>query len=430
MQINKLVLENFRCFEHLELDLHPRINVFVGVNGSGKTAILEAIKYVVIGALGQIKRAVPKMTEKEGYAFLEKKDPRIERFGLGEFTQSNTVKITGNMELGHEKFHFSREMTLANVKYARKNDYEEGANVYRHINDSLQENEEVELPLFAYHSTGRLFQEDKPTKTDLNGARINGYLNAQTAKSSQHFFKIWFDKRERGKERYKKWNIEFDFSSFEKAKEMICAFIPNCKAIEYDDLKFNEIILIFDNGDIIPYSMLSDGLRNLLGLVSDLAWRAATLNPWMGDRINELHGVVLIDEVDLHLHPSWQRMVVPRLLAAFPNVQFFITTHSPQVLSSISEENLFIIKDFNIQTGQFFTEGRDSNAILQDVFDLSKRPQEEQSMLNQFYQFLEIKQQQQALEILEKLEKKWGSLDPEIVRANLYYQDLLDEIHS
>jgi predicted ATP-binding protein involved in virulence len=176
--------------------------------------------------------------------------------------------------------------------------------------------------------------------------------------------------------------------------------------------------------------MLSDGLRNLLGLVSDLAWRAATLNPWMGDRINELHGVVLIDEVDLHLHPSWQRMVVPRLLAAFPNVQFFITTHSPQVLSSISEENLFIIKDFNIQTGQFFTEGRDSNAILQDVFDLSKRPQEEQSMLNQFYQFLEIKQQQQALEILEKLEKKWGSLDPEIVRANLYYQDLLDEIHS
>jgi hypothetical protein len=67
---------------------------------------------------------------------------------------------------------------------------------------------------------------------------------------------------------------------------------------------------------------------------------------------------------------------------------------------------------------------------LQDVFDLSKRPQEEQSILNQFYQFLEIKQQQQALEILEKLEKKWGSLDPEIVRANLYYQDLLDEIHS
>jgi DNA repair exonuclease SbcCD ATPase subunit len=65
-------------------------------------------------------------------------------------------------------------------------------------------------------------------------------LNAQTAKSSQHFFKIWFDKRERGKERYKRLDIEFDFSSFEKVKKMICTFIPNCKAIEYDDLKFNE----------------------------------------------------------------------------------------------------------------------------------------------------------------------------------------------
>jgi predicted ATP-binding protein involved in virulence len=354
MQINKLVLENFRCFEHLELDLHPRINAFVGVNGSGKTAILEDIKYAVVGALGQIKRAVPKMTEKEGYALLEKKDPRIERFGLGEFTQSNTVKIAGNMELGNEKFHFSREMTLANVKYSRKNDYEEGVNVFRHINDSLQENANVELPLFAYHSTDRLFQEDKSTETDLNGARINGYLNAQTTKSSQHFFKIWFDKRERGKERYKRLDIEFDFSSFEKVKKMICAFIPDCKAIEYDDLKVNEIILVFDNGDIIPYSMLSDGLRNLLNLVSDLAWRAATLNPWMGDRINELHGVVLIDEVDLHLHPSWQRMVVPRLLAAFPNVQFFITTHSPMVLASLKPfiedalPNIFILKDSHI----------------------------------------------------------------------------------
>ena len=354
MQINKLVLDNFRCFEHLELDLHPRINAFVGVNGSGKTAILEAIKYAVIGALGQIKGAVPKMSEEEGSALNEKKDPRIERFNLGEFSQSHSVIIAGNMEFGQNKFNFSRTLTFVNVKYSRGNNYDEIKVLFNYINNSLQKNANVELPLFAYHSTGRLFQEDKPTKTDLNGARINGYLNAQTAKSSQHFFKIWFDKRERGKERYKRLDIEFDFSSFEKVKKMICAFIPNCKAIEYDDLKFNEIILVFDNGDIIPYSMLSDGLRNLLGLVSDLAWRAATLNPWMGDRINELHGVVLIDEVDLHLHPSWQRMVVPRLLAAFPNVQFFITTHSPMVLASLEPfiedalPNIFILKDNQI----------------------------------------------------------------------------------
>jgi predicted ATP-binding protein involved in virulence len=347
MRIDTLTIKHFRCFEDLEIKVHPHLNVFVGVNGSGKTAILDAVKYAVIGALGGIKGSIEKKTEKSGCALREKKDPQTKRFEMGEWTKSDYTEISGKMQLHDQGFDFLRSLSLVNVKYSRLNKYPD----FSYVNKEIQKNAPIELPLFAYHSTARLFQDDKDTTTELNGSRLKGYFNAQSAKSSQYFFKSWFHKRERGQTQYQKLNIEFDFSSFESAKKIICQFIPGCKLITYDELRFDEIVLIFDNGNVVPYSLLSDGLRNLLALVSDLCWRAATLNPWMKDKINEVHGIVLIDEVDLHLHPSWQRMVIPQLLMLFPNIQFFITTHSPLVLASLEPyiadpaPNVFILNE-------------------------------------------------------------------------------------
>ncbi len=426
MRIEELHISNFRCFEHLDLNFHPHLNVFIGVNGSGKTAILDAVKYAALGALGKIKGAVESRTVLSGFKLNEKKDLRIQRFERGEFFVSEYVSISGKMEFLDRRFNFNRLMEIATSRYSRGDDYPD----FSWVSKNLEKNETLELPIFAYHSTGRLFQDDKATKKELNGARLKGYLNAHSVKSSQKVFNDWFSKRTLSQLQYQSAGINFDFSPFEATKRIICKLIPDCKIITYDFLKFKEIVLVFENGNIVPYSMLSDGVRNLMVLVSDLCWRAATLNPWMGGGFNKVHGIVLIDEVDLHLHPSWQRIVVPRLLEAFPNVQFFLTTHSPQVASSIKKEHLFLIHDNNIENGKNYSEGRDSNSILADIFGVQKRPEIEQKKLDKFYILLEKKEKEKAQEILEYLESIWGALDSEIMRANLYFQDLLDEIHS
>jgi len=94
----------------------------------------------------------------------------------------------------------------------------------------------------------------------------------------------------------------------------------------------------------LPVDILSDGIRNIIGLVADIAHRMARLNPQLEEKAaTETPGIVLIDEVDMHLHPEWQQVVIQSLKLAFPLIQFIVTTHSPQVLSTVRKENIRIL---------------------------------------------------------------------------------------
>jgi predicted ATP-binding protein involved in virulence len=185
---------------------------------------------------------------------------------------------------------------------------------------------------------------------------------------------------------------------------------------------------LFNNGQIAPYSMLSDGVRNLVAMISDLTMRCAVLNPWLSERVNDTRGVVLIDEVDLHLHPSWQRQVIPSLLEIFQNVQFFITTHSPQVISTVQRESVFILSNNEIKPVDQFTQGRDSNSVLVDIFDVLPRPAEAAHQLASFYGAIEKQDVETAEKMLHYLEEKWGDLDTDMVRARMFYEDLLNDL--
>lgn len=103
------------------------------------------------------------------------------------------------------------------------------------------------------------------------------------------------------------------------------------------------------DGQLLTVNQLSDGEKCLIAMVSDLARRMAIANP-TGDPLQG-EGIILIDEIDLHLHPKWQRMIVPKLLEVFPNCQFIISTHSPHVLTHIQPENIFLLRwvDGNIK---------------------------------------------------------------------------------
>ena len=124
----------------------------------------------------------------------------------------------------------------------------------------------------------------------------------------------------------------------EAVRACIVAMIP-AATMAFWDLEWDELTIDVTIGGYsqrLPFHLLSDGYRNVVGMVADIAYRMATLNPHLLERvIGETPGIVLVDEIDLHLHPNWQRQVVGHLLQAFPQVQFVATTHSPFIIQSL-----------------------------------------------------------------------------------------------
>jgi predicted ATP-binding protein involved in virulence len=154
----------------------------------------------------------------------------------------------------------------------------------------------------------------------------------------------------------------------------------------------------------------------LLALVADLARRLALANPY---RENPLlgNGVVLIDEMDLHLHPRRQRDVIPQLQETFPNCQFIVTTHSPLILSNLRRENVIILEDFKTIKKTPHTFGRDNNSILYELMGVTQRSAEMQERLNKCYELIDNDQLEEAEACFKKLSEDLGPNDPDIVRG-------------
>lgn len=159
---------------------------------------------------------------------------------------------------------------------------------------------------------------------------------------------------------------------------------------------------------------LSDGERRLILLVGDVARRMAILNPHLDDPTAG-PGILLADEIDLHLHPGWQRRVMPALRAAFPGLQLIVTTHSPQVLASVPSESVFLIKEFQFLPGHPKTFGRDTNTLLETVFEVPERPEDVVKELRELYEALED-QPKKARRLYNKLRARLEEDDPELAR--------------
>jgi predicted ATP-binding protein involved in virulence len=169
----------------------------------------------------------------------------------------------------------------------------------------------------------------------------------------------------------------------------------------------------------IAVNLLSDGEKSLLAMVGHLSRKLAEYNP---DLINPLEAsaLVLIDEIELHLHPAWQRMIIPRLTQTFPNCQFIVTTHSPQVLSHVHPDCIHILDydgDKVVVKRPDSSYGLDSNRILEDILGVSKRPQEIQDRMSELFRNINNNDLESAKEIIRELGGKIGMSEPELVKA-------------
>jgi predicted ATP-binding protein involved in virulence len=346
MRIDKIHIQNFRGIEDLEINLHKQFNLLIGENGSGKTAILEALTV----AIGSFFSGLP------GVQSRHIRDADIRYFktpeGSHEYTATTKVEVINAFINGQQ------------IGWYKERNGEYGSNIMgnrspirmlsEELNKSIKDSKRttpIDLPVLAYYSTARLWkegrenkkEEDKETIVRNLPSRYRGYKDALEIKSTFKIMLDWFKSKFQDKAANDKSTFQLDC-----VKEVIINNIPGAKNVKwvFDKDQIQTLYIVFENEQETPFHFLSDGYRNLLAIFADLAYRCVTLNPHFGKEANlKSEGVVLIDELDLHLHPAWQKNIVNQLKDTFPKIQFVATTHSPFIIQETNEGELFKLQN-------------------------------------------------------------------------------------
>lgn len=418
MILEELHLENYRGFEDCTVQFDEKMNVFVGANGMGKTAVLDAAA-VALGAFTQ------KLDHADGRSIIHS-DARVVSYQLGDSFDSQPqypVLVSARARLFGETISWHRELRGHKGRMANAGSKE----IFKRATwaqDAIRSgSKDLILPTIVYYGTGRLWQVERSSANIGNmhpSSRTLGYKDCLSARPSSRLMNEWFIKMD-----YRSRRGEAPVA-YTAVKQAICRclssgienadfdVLPNLETGELD------VAMCVKNGECVtlPARSLSDGYKNVLGIVADIAYRMATLNPMLGkDVLEDTPGVVLIDEVDLHLHPLWQARILGDLKSTFPKVQFIVTTHAPTVIASVRKEHIRIIEREGIRLSASETYGRRPGDIMQQVMGANDRPEEVRGLFDSFYKALDLGDYEHAEGFLEKIENQIGDVDPDLTAA-------------
>lgn len=419
MRIDQLDLANFRGFEALHLDLHPEFNVIVGINGAGKSSVLDALAVALggwlVGFPGVAKRNI---LREEGRLV------RREVGGVVGLEWAGAAVVAAEGVWYTHPIQWTRELrspegrTTTGGLGAMKALSEEAQ---RHVSKGTG----IELPVIAYYGTGRLWIQKREGEQRASGlaSRLQGYDACLEPASDAKLLARWM-----------RWREEIRLQQIARGTPPTAAEDPHLEAVQaaarsciegarlvYYDFAHDEIRVDLEDGRTLPFTDLSDGYRNLIAVAADIAWRAVRLNPQFGREAPErVAGVVLIDEVDLHLHPAWQRRVIGDLRRTFPRIQFVVTTHSPQVLSTAKAEWVRVLVPGQPPARIPYAQGRDSNTLLEDVFGVPERPAEDAAEIRVLADLIDRGNLAASRAKLAELEGKLGRDDPDVVRCRTW----------
>ncbi|MCG5516374.1 MULTISPECIES: AAA family ATPase [unclassified Ectothiorhodospira] len=328
MHLDHLSLEHFRACDQLELELGKRLTVLLGNNGSGKTSVLDGI---AIG-LGAILTHLPGVS---GITFKRAGDIRQRGDALAAYTRVALGTPSGvkwdRIQRRDKSKATATATPMANGLKALE------AYLDRTVIDPMNAGHNYELPIMAYYGVSRavlevpLRRKGFP-KSHTRMEALNGTLDAQSSFKSAF---IWFYNKENEEHRLQKEKRSFDVSlkELDAVRRAIGLVFPD---ISNPHIELNPLRLaVTHHEETLDLMQLSDGYKTLLGLVIDLSMRMGLANPHLSDPLSA-EAVVMIDEVELHLHPSWQHRVLADLLRTFPNAQFILTTHTPFIVEALN----------------------------------------------------------------------------------------------
>lgn len=353
MNITEIRLINFRCFEELAVTFDRNLTVLIGDNGNGKTAILDAIAIGIspfVGAFSQGKRDE-----------ILPDDVRRTTDPIGQMVLHHPARIEMRGFVGGREECWARDKKSPKGRTTIK----EATNIIDYAKTLAQFSDISafpNLPLIRYYGVCRLCLKIKSAIPKQNprkyAERVAGYLDCLESASGFAVFQRWFiaathavfqweqaalqhqEWDESRKKLGEHWRILRNTvrSAINRVLEK-----TGWQDIEYD-AALQKIVMFHKEQGILGVDQMSSGIRTMIGLVADLTYRAVKLNAHLRENaVAEAEGIVLIDEIDLHLHPSWQQHVIGDLLAVFPKIQFIITTHSPQVLTTLRKESIRVL---------------------------------------------------------------------------------------
>jgi predicted ATP-binding protein involved in virulence len=464
MKIQKLTISNFRGFEQLEIDFssddHLKKDdkkakdkvgeaiVIAGINGVGKSALLQSISKISSYLLPEVTTA-----KRENNSFIDR-DIHAGKLTLSVsalFNMNDNLEVLSNISRTQldpsrvVEIQEERESIRTQRRYVEKDSTEdleleerlrELSNLLKSSSDyfSWQADKErlkTGSPLVVYYSTNRSLSRLPPHLSPVKALTIaNAYTNSLFGSEvSLNDFANWYRVVKRGLFGSKKVGREI----LEMLEGVIQKMMPNFHNLQLVESS-NPYFTIKKQKAVLPLEQLSDGERGLLALTFDLTRRLTTANPKSNNPVEEGSAIVLIDEVELHLHPTWQRQVMRRLTSTFRNCQFIVTTHSPQVIGQTKPEKLRLLheKDGLVSVtipGQSF--GMDSSWILQNIMGAAARDIKTEQDLGAIFDAIDEENYPQARELIWTMSEELGDF-PELQEASslLDRLELLEEVYE
>lgn len=403
MYISHVELVNFRGIEHLELQLDQKSTVFFGINGVGKSSVLHAIDLLyanIIRGLTKSKKELAKLDEDD---IMSGKSRAMIKAG---FMFDGEEEITYHRNIDkidrrkHSKKNLADLISYFEEKYITVSGEDEDGNLIRVHDD-------VNMPVFVNYGVNRLVVDTPVEITKKNFSKLDAFDKAIESKIDFRSLFEWFRYREDIENQEKVRNdLDYEDRDLKAVKMAMSTMLDGFDNIHIEREPL--ALMIEKDGKTLKLNQLSDGEKCTLALFGDLARRMSLANPGLADPLCG-EGVVLIDELELHMHTTWQRKILPALTSTFPKIQFIITTHSPQVLGEIGE-------DFNIvlmtkEDGEIFVEpvkslyGWDSNVILEEKMETSSVNEQVKKLENLMYRALQEKAYNFAEELADELDE-------------------------
>ena len=407
-RFQEIRLDNYRCFDELTLSFEEDTTVIFAENNGGKTAVLAALAM----GIAVFQTGAPKDLE-----FAMKRDPRMRTLDeKGRREPVGPCKVEWTADVGDSK---SATWSVAAHPTSRRK-----VSKPEPIFDAI---ERIRVPgkrwpLFAWYGVDRLKRLHGPRrKVERTGDRWEAYASSLDPNLDEAPLLQWLEDEMVGDSNRKRRD-EPERLFHEAVLKTAVQATPRVEQAWYDPGTRAPMVR-FENGHADVWSELSDGYHAFISLVADIARRAVMLNQFDGNDAPKLvEGIVLIDEIDLHLHPRWQRVALPHLRDAFPKLQFVITTHSPQVLSSVENRHARWLIDGKLET-PVLVEGRDTNAILQEHMNTDDRDEKWELELRRLHAAIDKGDREAAERIHQDLAERWGDNDPALIRAGWFMED-------
>lgn len=456
MYIETLTVKNFRCFQEQVFQLEPDLVVLFGENGLGKTAVLDAIA-IAAGTLSLVFDTMLGQEIDHQDVLARYKNPGESQRLTRELDYPSSVTASGYV-FG-QPLSWKRELTGPTSKfctYTEAGDLKQVAELAkRKLTDAADPLGSSELPLLAYYRNSMYwsgFYEEPSFKQEkgpngerpplkgyrfheknrarvaermswsMTGAysRLDGYREALNSSANLDQIRAWWresrllelDQLDKG------YRSSLGALTAVKTAVQRALDLPN---FPFFDLELLDIVLEIKDQGIHPLWELSDGYRHVVSMVSDIARRLSILNPHLNERVCEQgQGIVLIDEIGQHLHPKWQQRILPDLRRAFPRLQFIVSTHSDQVLTSVEQKHIIGLFQHNGQivpeNPNISTKGATSERVARSLMEVEPRPDNAEAKALADYRTLVDAGEgftQRAMELRAQLEVSLAD-DPEL----------------